>query len=75
MRFDEESLRAVADVTRAEFFHAATEAELRKIYAGLNTQYVFDKRETEVSALFTALAALLVLVAGALSVRWFSRLA
>lgn len=75
MKFDEEALRAVADVTRAEFFHASSEAELKKIYEGLNTEYVFEARETEVGALFTALAALLVLMSGVLSVRWFSRLA
>ena len=75
MRFDEETLRAIADITKAEYFHATTGAELAKIYRGLGTQYVFDKKDTEVSALFAALAALLMLVSGALSMRWFSRLA
>ena len=75
MRFDEDTLRAIADITKAEYFHASTGAELAKIYRGLSTQYVFDKKDTEVSALFAAAAALLMLVAGALSMRWFSRLA
>ena len=75
MRFDEETLKAIADVTRAEYFHATSGEELNKIYQNLNTQFVFEKKETEVSALFTALAALLVLASAALSVIWFSRIA
>jgi Ca-activated chloride channel homolog len=75
MRFDEETLRAIADITRAEYFHAATVAELTTIYRGLNTRFVFERRDTEVSALFTAAAALLMLFSAVLSVRWFSRLA
>ena len=49
--------------------------ELNKVYQNLNTQFVFEKKETEVSALFTALAALLVVASAALSVIWFSRIA
>lgn len=75
MRFDEETLKAIADVTRAEYFHAASGEELNKVYQNLNTQFVFEKKETEVSALFTALAALLILASATLSVVWFSRIA
>ena len=75
MRFDEETLRAIADITKAEYFHAATRADLTTIYRGLNARFVFETRETEVSALFTAAAALLMLFSAVLSVRWFSRLA
>jgi Ca-activated chloride channel family protein len=74
MRFDEETLRAIADITKAEYFHAATRADLATIYRGLNARFVFETRYTEVSALFTAAAALLMLFSAALSVRWFSRL-
>jgi len=75
MRFDEETLRAIAGITKAEYFHAATRADLTTIYRGLNARFVFETRETEVSALFTAAAALLMLFSAVLSVRWFSRLA
>ena len=75
MRFDEETLRAIADITKAQYFHAATRAELATIYRGLNAGFVFETRYTEVSALFTAVAALLMLFSAALSVRWFGRVA
>jgi Ca-activated chloride channel family protein len=73
MRFDEEALKAVAEVTRGSYFSAATAAELKKVYQTLNTRFTMEKKETEVSALFTALAALLAIVAGALSLLWFNR--
>jgi Ca-activated chloride channel family protein len=75
MRFDEEALKAIAEVTRGAYFSAASAAELRKVYSELNTRFMMEKKETEVSALFTALAALLVVTAAALSVLWFNRLA
>ena len=75
MRFDEEALKAVAEVTRASYFSAATAAELKKVYQTLNTRFTMEKKETEVSALFTALAALLAVTAAGLSLVWFNRIA
>ena len=73
MRFDEETLKTVADLTRAEYFYAGSAADLRKVYQQLNTQFVLEKKETEIGALAIAVAALLALVAAALSVLWFNR--
>lgn len=73
MRFDEETLKAIAQATSAEYFHAASGADLRKIYETLNARYVLEKKETEVTALFCALAAILAAIAAWLSVRWFGR--
>jgi Ca-activated chloride channel family protein len=74
MRFDEETLKAVAEVTRGSYFSAATAAELKKIYQELNTRFTMEKKETEVSALFTALAAVLAITAAGFSLLWFSRI-
>lgn len=73
MRFDEEALRAIADITHADYFYAGTAEDLRKIYQGLNATLVLERNETELTALFTALAALLALAAGVLSLLWFGR--
>jgi Ca-activated chloride channel family protein len=73
MAFDEESLRAIADITKAEYFHAATGAELIKIYEGLSSKLVMSREQTEISFLFGAASALLLLAAGALSLLWFNR--
>ncbi len=73
MRFDEETLKAVADLTRAEYFYAGSAADLKKVYEQLNTQFVLERKETEISALAIAVAAVLALAAAALSVLWFNR--
>jgi Ca-activated chloride channel family protein len=73
MAFDEESLKAIADVTRAEYFHATTAAELKKIYEGLSSRLVLDREQTEISFLFAAAAIVLLLGAAALSLLWFNR--
>ncbi|GMU71167.1 MAG: VWA domain-containing protein [Burkholderiales bacterium] len=75
MRFDEEALKAIAEVTKATYFHAKSAADLTQVYENLNAQYVFERAHTEISALFVALAAVLTVTAAALSVLWFQRLA
>ena len=75
MRFDEETLRAIAELTRAEYFHAGSAEDLKKVYQHLNARFVLEKKETEVSALFAAAAAVLVLLSATLSLLWFNRLA
>jgi Ca-activated chloride channel family protein len=74
MRFDEETLRAIADITRAEYFHAASAADLKQVYEKLNAKYVLEKRETEISALVSAGVALLLVSSAALSLAWFNRI-
>jgi Ca-activated chloride channel family protein len=75
VRLDEETLKNIASMTRADYFYAGTAADLKKVYTGLSTRLVVEKRETEISAIFAALGALLVLVAASLSVWWFGRVA
>jgi Ca-activated chloride channel family protein len=74
MAFDEETLKAIAQLTEAEYFQAASSDELKKVYQALSAKFVLAKEEREVTALATALAALLALAAGALSLFWFNRL-
>jgi Ca-activated chloride channel family protein len=70
---DEETLRAVAKITDGEYFNATTASGLRKVYEHLSLQIALERRETEVGALLSALAALLVLSAALLSVLWFQQ--
>ncbi|HTL74729.1 MAG TPA: VWA domain-containing protein [Casimicrobiaceae bacterium] len=73
VRLDEETLRAVADITRAEYFNASTSAELKKVYRNLNSRLVLERRNVEVTSLITMAAAALVLLALGLSLWWSSR--
>ena len=74
MRFDEETLKGIAGITRADYFHAGSETDLKAIYEGLNTRFALERKETEITALFTALAALLAVASAALSLLWFNRI-
>ncbi|MDP9264569.1 MAG: VWA domain-containing protein [Chloroflexota bacterium] len=73
-RLDEATLRQIAQLTDADYFNASNEQDLRRVYENLVTQLVFRPEKTEITALFTGAAAILSLVAGALSLLWFNRL-
>ncbi len=74
VRLDEEALKIIADLTRGEYFFAGNAPDLKKIYDGLKSKLVLEKRETEITALFAACAAALAIVSGALSLLWFGRI-
>jgi Ca-activated chloride channel family protein len=73
-RLDEDTLKAIADLTRGEYFHAGTALDLKKVYQGLNARLVFEKKPTEITALFSAAAAVLAFLSALLSLLWFHRI-
>lgn len=73
VRFDEETLKQIAEVTRAEYYYAGSADDLRKVYQNLNSSLVLERKETEISALFIAAAAVLAIAAALLSLLWFNR--
>ncbi|MCC7039784.1 MAG: VWA domain-containing protein [Burkholderiales bacterium] len=74
VRLDEASLKKIADITQGEYFHAGTADELTKVYRLLNSKLVFEQKQTEVTALFAAAAALFAVLAALLSMLWFGRI-
>lgn len=74
VRLDEDTLKQVASLTKGEYFYAGTATDLNKVYETLNTRLILETRETEISALVSAIAALLALLAGVLSLVWFNRI-
>jgi Ca-activated chloride channel homolog len=74
VRLDEEPLKAIADLTRAEYFYAGSAPDLRKVYETLRAKLVLEKKETEITALFSAIAAAAVLLSATLSLLWFNRI-
>jgi Ca-activated chloride channel family protein len=74
VRLDEQTLKKIAELTQGEYYYAGTAADLKKVYETLNSRRVFETRETEITALFSAAAALMALIAALLSVWWFSRI-
>ena len=74
VRLDEETLKQIANLTGAEYFYAGTAVDLKKIYQSLNSRFVLEKKETEITAIFAATAALTVLLSALLSLLWFNRI-
>jgi Ca-activated chloride channel homolog len=74
VKLDEETLKQIADKTDGEYFKASSETDLNKIYDDLSKQVIFKTEQTELTAFFTALAALLFIAAGIISMLWFNRL-
>jgi Ca-activated chloride channel family protein len=74
VQLDEETLRQVAEITRAQYFHAATSTDLHDIYGSLTSQFMLEREETEITAFFAAAAGVLMLLSAGLSMLWFSRI-
>jgi Ca-activated chloride channel homolog len=74
VRLDEETLKAIANKTSAEYFYAGTANDLRKVYETLSSRLTVEKKETEISALLAMAAAALALLSASLSLLWFNRI-
>jgi len=74
VRLDEETLKAIANKTNAEYFYAGTATDLKKVYSSLSSRLTVEKKETEISALFAMAAAGLALLSAGLSLLWFNRI-
>jgi Ca-activated chloride channel family protein len=73
VRLDEESLKTIANVTHGEYFYASNALDLKKVYESLNTRLALETRQTEITALLAAAAAVITLLAAFLSMLWFNR--
>jgi Ca-activated chloride channel family protein len=74
VRLDEQTLHKIAELTQGEYYQAGSAADLKKVYDTLSSRLVFQTRETEITVFFSAAAAVMALIAGFLSVWWFSRI-
>ena len=75
MRLDEEALKAMAEITKGEYFYASSAGDLHKAYEDLTSRLVLERADTEISALFAALAAILAIASAGFSVAWYGRIA
>lgn len=71
---DEDALKQIAKITDAEYFYAGNAEDLTKVYNILNSKLSLEKQETEITALFSALAAVFALASALLSMLWFNRI-
>ncbi|HVP18893.1 MAG TPA: VWA domain-containing protein [Spirochaetia bacterium] len=71
---DEATLKQIAAKTAGQYYKASSEGDLHRIYDNLSTRLMVEREKTEITALFVAAAAVLLLAAGAFSLIWFNRL-
>lgn len=74
VRIDEPTLQKIAERTNGRYFRAENADDLKSVYEGLSMRLTFKTERTELTALFTAAATVLMLLAGTLSMWWFNRL-
>jgi len=67
---DEATLRAIADTTGGEYYYAANETELEKIYGNMGLNIVLKLEKAELTAYVSAAAALVLFAAIGLSLWW-----
>jgi Ca-activated chloride channel family protein len=70
---DEPTLQEIASTTDGTYFAAADSESLTKVYTSIDLAWKITSRPTEVTALFAAAAALLLLVGAGLSTLWYGR--
>lgn len=73
-RLDEATLKQIAEQTGGQYYNASNEHDLRAVYENLSTQLVFREQKTEITAILTAIAAVLSMLAAGLSLFWFNRI-
>ncbi len=73
-RLDEVTLKKIAEQTDGEYFNASSEKDLKSIYENLSLELVMRSEKQEITWGLAAIAVVLLLIAGTLSMLWFSRL-
>ena len=70
VKLDEVALKKIAELTLADYYRATNASDLKKVYEALATTIRLEKHQsTEVTALFLALGALVLMFAGLLSIQ------
>lgn len=73
-RLDPATLQAVAQLTGGAYHGAATADELQAIYANLDLRWVVKPEMMEITALLAGVSLAVLLIGGAFSLVWFSRM-
>jgi Ca-activated chloride channel homolog len=73
-QLDEAMLQQISQLTDGVYYNAENEEDLRTIYDNLNPQLVIKPEQTEVTSILAGASLLVLLIGGAFSLRWFSRL-
>jgi Ca-activated chloride channel family protein len=72
-QLDEAMLQQIAQMTGGTYYNAQSREELIDIYNNLNREFAIRPEPMEVTPIFAGLSILVLLIGGALSLLWFSR--
>ena len=72
-QLDEGILRAISDDSGGQYYNAANEEELLRIYSDLKPKLSIKTEDMEITSIFAALGMLALLIGGVLSLLWFGR--
>jgi Ca-activated chloride channel family protein len=70
---DEGMLRAISDDSGGQYYNAANEDDLLRIYNDLKPRLSIKTEEMEITSIFAAIGMLALLIGGVLSLLWFGR--
>lgn len=73
-QLDEAMLKQISQITDGTYYNATSEEDLKAIYTNLNPQLFIKPEKMEVTSLFAGASILVMLIGGAFSMLWFSRL-
>ena len=73
-QLDESMLQQISAMTGGVYYNAATQDDLRAIYAKIDPQLVVKPEKTEITALLAGAGLLIFLAGGLLSLFWFGRM-
>lgn len=71
-QLDETTLKQISDITDGTYYNAQTQEDLQTIYENIDPQLVIEAEKTEVTAVFAGISIIILLIAGMLSLLWFS---
>ena len=69
-QLDDTTLKQVAEMTGGTYYEATSASELKKAFSELPSFVIATRETIEIGVLFTAFAAILIVIAMALSFRW-----
>lgn len=69
-----DALREIASATGGQYFAAASEGQLAKVYQDIGSQVGYETKQQEVTTWFIGAGLLFLLATAAMSLAWFARL-
>jgi Ca-activated chloride channel homolog len=72
-KLDQSMLQQIASTTDGQYYAASDEKQLASIYGSINPTWKIEAKHEEITALFAAAAAVLLMAGAGLSIAWFGR--